>query len=308
MLLTFAPPAHVGRNLSNHIVTVWHRGEARINRLLGKLPSWGCTAHELTWYLPYDIMELIIDHIAHRTTLATLSLTCRSWYLIAAPHLHHTLVLGGRKTSDIPQGKERPLFRLRGHPMPLAVQEIWVRRRGESWFYPKMISRRDLRNFSAFANVHTLKIQRLEIDRFMPDIEHYFRHFSQTLQSITLLDPHCVPQQLSYFLSLFSNLDDVEIRTSGVPLPKSKSELVSFSTPKLRGRLKLRAFPWVKVWTSLIASCGGLRFSHIDLYKSKMCAPILMEACATTLETLRLSVIDLSFGKWFSMGLPTDSG
>ena len=297
----------VARNLSNRAVTAWYRAKAKINLLFRNSPSRGCSAHESIWYLPYEIMELIVDYITYPTTLIAFSLTCRSWYIVAAPRLYHTLTLERRKASNIFRGKERPLSRLRGHPIPLAVREIWMRQREVSWFDPREIGRRELRNFSAFANVQTLKIQRLDIDRFMPDIERYFRHFSQTLRSITLLKPYCTPRQLSYFLSLFSNLDDVEIRIGGMPLPESDPEHVPFSTPKLRGRLELDAFPWVEVWTYLIASCGGLQFHYMNLCMSKKCAPILLGACANTLETLRLSAMDLSVGKWFSMSLLTGS-
>ena len=49
----------------------------------------------------------------------------------------------------------------------------------------------------------------------------------------------------------------------------------------------------VETWTSLIASCGGLRFRYMDLWIVGGCAPVLLEACAKTLETLRFHVADL---------------
>jgi len=167
------------------------------------------------------------------------------------------------------------------------------------WFSPQAFSHRDLCYFSAFVNVHTLDLQYPEIHRFMPGVEHYFRYFSQTLQSIILFSPQCTPRQLSHFLSLFSNLDNIEIWGWGthtyLPVPTSDMQLVPFSAPKLRGRLILCDFRLVETWTYLITSCG-LWFRHMDLRKSENCAPVLLEACAKTPEMLQ---VDATNGKLF---------
>jgi len=135
----------------------------------------------------------------------------------------------------------------------------------------------------------------LDIDRFIPGIERYFEQFSPTLRSITLWDPRCTPRQLSYFLSLFSNLDNVDIRRIRTYVSSATihdTGLVPFSAPKFRGRLTLHEFPWAGTLKDLIASCGGLRFNYMDMKRVADCAPILLEACAETLETLRLDATD----------------
>jgi len=93
------------------------------------------------------------------------------------------------------------------------VKELRVEQLSDlsGWFAPQAFVHDDLRYFSAFVSVHTLKLQRLEIYRFTPFIERYLGHFSPTLRSIKLSKPSCTSRQLSHFLSLFSNLDDVEI-------------------------------------------------------------------------------------------------
>ena len=169
------------------------------------------------------------------------------------------------------------------------------------WFSARTFSHLDLRNFSALANVHTLKLQHFEIYRCMPNIKLYFGHFSQTLRSIALFDPRGTPRQPSHFLSLFSDLDDVGIwgsprLLSGTDPAVPDTTLVQFSVPKLRGRLTLRFFPWTATWTHL-ASYGGLRFRHMDLRWSTQCAHVLFEACASTLETLRFNAGDAVRGE-----------
>lgn len=135
-----------------------------------------------------DIVEMIVGYLlmGDLDTFKACSLTDRSWYITTVPHLHRTLTLG----------RDGPDF---------------SRRRLNPWFGPQALSSRGLRHFSAFTNVRTLRFEELEIHRFMPDIERYFGHLSPTLRSITLFNPYRNPRQLSHFLSLFSNLNDIEI-------------------------------------------------------------------------------------------------
>jgi len=145
----------------------------------------------------------------------------------------------------------------------------------------------------------------VEIYHFIPDSEHYFGGFLPTLRSIALSSPCGSHRQLSYFLSLFPNLDDVEVCAQDTCHPKdtvSNAQLVSISTPKLRGRLALFNFYWVETWTHLIALCG-LRFRHMDLRGSIGCAPVLLRACAETLETLRFNATE---GWLFCLDISTD--
>lgn len=212
---------------------------------------------------------------------------------------------------DIDRSEMEPLSKLHEFGLLHLVKTVRVKQGvGNSrWFVPQPFSDLDLCHFSTLANVHILKLQNVEIHRFMPDIEHYFGRFSHTLRSITLHDPSCTPQQLSHFLSLFSNLDDVGIQNSPRHEPNpttSDTELVPFSVPNLQGRLALDNFSWVEVWTHLIASCGGPRFRHMDLRMSGSCAPVLFNACAKTLETLRFDVKDDMAGKQLCICSCTD--
>ena len=170
---------------------------------------------------------------------------------------------------------------------------------GLPWFKPRVISRRDLRDFSTFAKVRTLRLQKWEIYYFMPNVKHYFGQLSPTLRPITLLELRCTPRQLSHSLSLFSNPDDIEIQHvfKFIPTPTDPgSELLPFSAPKLRGRLELHAFHWVGIWMYLINPCGGLQFRYVDLCRVDY-APCLLEACATTPETLTFPATDYLLGK-----------
>jgi len=256
-------------------------------------------------------VEIIITHLTCNTgALKACSLTCRSWYTTAAPLLHHSLTLTGDEL-EIGRRHLQPLFNLHRLGLIHLVKEIRLKQGFDvdHWFVPQAFTHLDLCHFFTLTNVHTLKLQNMGIDRFVPTLEHHFGHFSQTLRSITLYDPRCTPRQLSHFFSLFSNLDNIGIRNTLTRQPTTTTpdmELVPFSALELRGRLALYNFNWAETWVHLTASSSDLRFRHMDLHRSPSCAPILFEACAETLETLRLGRMDGSASEWFRVRLSAD--
>ena len=295
-----------GIKLSSRIATAWRRlGKTKANRPLINTTRDATPPPPLSF--PYDIVEMIIAHlIRHRDTLEACSLTCRSWYTAAVPHLHHTLTLMGSKPG-VGRSRLESLPKLHELGLIPLVREIRVKQKFGlgHWFAPLAFNHSDLDYFSAFANVHTLNIESMQIYRFMPGIERYFEHFSPTLRSITLSDLHCTPRQLSRFLSLFSNLEDIEIRNTHTYVSTTIPDTEPFpsSAPRLRGRLTLYNSGWVETWTHLISLSGGLRFRHMDLLNVGRCAPVLLEACAETLETLRIGARDDSVSELFHMSL-----
>ena len=62
---------------------------------------------------------------------------------------------------------------------------------------------------------------------------------------------------------------------------------IPLSIPPLRGRLTLVCFAGKKFVKAMIALFGGLHFRHMDLFEVRG-AQLLLDACAETLETLRL--------------------
>ena len=250
------------------MTVLWRRIKIRIGRLFGSARPKMRSTHESTCRLPYEIVEMIIA---------------------AAPHLYHTLnfhfgdeILG--QTCD----NLKPRSMLYDSGLTPLVREVRVLQ-SPGIYFPN-----NLLYFSAFTNVDTLRIQGLDIDHFMPDIEHHFGQLSPTLRSISLYNLSCsAPLELSHFLSLFPNLDDIDIRWPSQLYPSAPDpRVVPFSAPKLRGQLALYGFPLADAWESLISTCGGLRFRHMELRAVGGCAPILLEACAQTLETLRFYVPD----------------
>ena len=305
-----SPPVHT--NVSNLCITrtgislliriVWYRGKAMLSRLLSYTPPGTPPTGKPPFPLPHEIVAMIIADLTHdRRALKACSSTCYSWYIAAVPHLHHTITFGEYKsaTSHTKLGALSKLYEL--GILPLVAEVQVVQSTGSAtWFASRAFNRRNLRYFSAFANVQKLKLERADISSFMPEIERYFGQFSETLRSIALFAPRCTPRQLSRFLSLFSNLDNVEIRGFLLPRrPIPDPEFVPISVPRLRGRLVLASFPDAQTWGDLNTSCSGLRFHAMDLRNVGNCAPVLLEACSETLETLRFFPVD-AIGKYLS--------
>ena len=275
---------------------IWYRGKAAVSRLLNNAPPKIPRTCESTFRLPYEIVEMITAHLtSDLATLKACLLTCRSWYALALPHIHSTLLLGETKGVTL-RGNLRPLSKLYKLGLTPLVKEVLVRQgySNANWFLPCTFKNHDLRHFSAFSSVQSLKIQRLDLSHFMPCIKYYFEQFSPTLRSITLISPYCsAPQQLPHFLSLFPNLDDINIAYFRPPNNSDPhQELIPFSAPKLRGDLTISASRSIEIWLYLIAACGGLRFRYMGLYRVGDSAPILLEECAGTLETLKFYLTD----------------
>ena len=246
-------------------------------------------------------MEVIISYFIYELdTLLACSLTCYSWYIAAVPHLHHTLTIDNREC-----------YRWREHqwPSPLRnsyklgllplVKQLRIllpqyapcpQRRPPVGFTPKWLDTRALRYFSALTNLQELGIDDLEVCNFMPDIRRYFGHFAPNLRLLALRKPKGSCRQILYLIGLFPNLQDLKLC---YPIPTEEDEsvdsttLVPLSAPPLRGRLILTCFTRVTLIKEMITLFGGLRFRYMDLFRVK-CAPLLLHACAETLETLRL--------------------
>lgn len=284
---------------------IWYRSKAKINLLFGYTSPETISTCKPAFYLPLELVEMIIDHLIYDLrALKACSLTCFSWYIAAAPHLHHTITFKEKKFG-IARAELKPLPKLHKLGILPLAKEVRVCQSRELplWFTPPAFSRRDLHRFSAFRNVQKLQLERLDIFCFIPGVERYFGQFSPTLRSIALFAPRCTPRQLSYFLSLFSHLDDVEIRGfSSPPATTPVTEPVPVSAPRLRGRLVVSSFREVETWKDLMNG-GRLRFHDVDLRNVADCAPVLLEACSKTLETLRFFPAD-AIGEYIRTCLP----
>ena len=228
-------------------------------------------------------------------------MTCYSWYIATAPHLHHSLTIDDNiHFSNMGYRSFQTSYRL---GLLSLVKRLRIRR----WPYwskigvtPGRLCRRTFHRLSALTNLRELGIDDLEVSRFMPRIQRCFGHFSPTLQFLALRDPRGSCQQILYFIGLFPNLQDLKPQScssEGEQEITGDTTLIPLSTPPLRGWLTLTCFTRVTLIRDMIALFGGLRFRRMDLFGVK-CVRLLLDACAETLETLRLYPTD-SYGEVF---------
>ena len=219
-------------------------------------------------------------------------MTCYSWYIAAVPHLHHTLTIDGWEgyTRDEKYRWPTPLQKSYNLGLLPLVKRFRIRLKYGYEFGPKLLGRSTLRYFSALTNLQELGIDRLHISEFMPNIQQCFGHLSPTLRFLALTKPKGSCRQILYFIGLFPNLQDLKLNHTGLEEEQESADdaaLVPLSIPPLRGRLMLAYLAREKLMKDMIMLFGGLHFRYMDLYGVK-CAQLLLNACAETLEKLRL--------------------
>ena len=158
---------------------------------------------------------------------------------------------------------------------------------------------RILRQLSALSNVQKLEIERLNIPSFIPRVRQYFRDFLPTVQSLVLREPRGTHRQITYFIGLFQNLQDLGILYD----PRHFAEepdpaLTPAFIPPLQGWLKLMCFSGAGILKNMIDFFGGIRFRYMDLYGVNGMG-LLLDACAKTLECVVLDPTDC-FGEQLS--------
>ena len=250
------------------------------------------------------LVDLIISYFIYDTyTLLACSLTCYSWYIAAVPHLHHSLTTDDDDDDDDWTGTKyswpKPLRESYKLGLLPFVKRFRIRQLGIGFkFNPWSLSGRTLRYFSALTNLQDLGIDELNVSEFMPKIQQCFGHLSPTLRSLALKEPYGSCRQISCFIGLFPNLQDLKLHYAighAIGLDKEgstdDSTLIPLSTPPLQGRLTLICFTKEDLVKTMINFFGRLRFRHMDLF-GVSCTKLLLDTCAETLETLRLYPTD----------------
>ena len=242
---------------------------------------------------------MIITYLFYDTPgLLTSSLTCRSWHIAAAPHLHRTLITHTRHSNGDEKAKwPKPLLGASKLGLLPFVTELFISGGGleGEMFSIKQLYRRIERKFSALNNLRELTITNLDIPSFMPRIRRYFGQFSPTLQSLILKHPKGSPRQIVFFIGLFPCLEDLELYSCCAnPQEEAVDDLTLFpsSIPPLRGRLHAGYSEGDNLARTMINLFGGVRFVHMDLVRMGG-AKLLLDAGADTLETLVLDATDI---------------
>ena len=293
--LFVCPLCHVNDVTVVELLTnkLWYRGKATIQRYLTRGVLETSTSHSspITRF-PQELVDAIISYFIYDTiTLLACSMTCYSWYIAAVPHLHYSLTTDDWTTNPMDRKHRWPIPLQRSYNLGLLslVKRFRIRLSSRE-FGPDRLSGHTLRYFSALTNLQELGIDSLQISRFMPNIQQYFGHLSPTLRFLALREPKGSCRQILYFIGLFPNLQDLKLNyyfEEEEHESEDDAALVPLSIPPLRGRLILTCFTREMLVKDMIDLFGGLRFRCMDLFRVK-CVRLLLDACAESLERLRL--------------------
>jgi len=231
---------------------------------------------------------MIIAHVLLDTpTLKASSETCRSWYLAALPHLHHTLTLHGR-SSDIAGEWLTSLQRLDEMRLLSFVKRLQVEQSYASPHYrPTILHARSLVPFLALMSVQELRITKLDFSVFTLQAQQNLGRCMPMLRSLALRQPGGTYHQHICFIGVFPNLDDLKVIHDRVGQPAPYPAPSLQSAPPLRGRLELMWVGGESFVRDLSKLSGGFRFRHMDLFEVGG-TRFLLDTCADTLETLRI--------------------
>jgi len=240
---------------------------------------------------------MVIAHLVYDTrSLLACSLTSRFWYIAAVRHLHNTLITHTRGSiGDQKNEWPNPLLVASelGFLPSVTRLSICGGSSTSEEFSTRQFRRRTRRVFSILTNVRELSISFLDIPNFMPKIRKYFGQFSPTLRSLTLINPRGSYRQILFFVGLFPHLEDLGLHAGGSDLQGKANDLtlIPFSVPPLQGRLTARLCGGEDLASTMSDLFGGVRFHHMDL-SQVWGTQDLLDACADTLETLRLDASD----------------
>ena len=279
--------------INRFIKRVWDRTRAkihsRVNHPSDPLPIQTSPVAKI----PQEIVGVIISYLANDvSSLRACTLTCRSWHIAAARHLHCALFVG-----------IGPWNRKHRWPNPIRFMDTFgllpfvqtfriSNSSSKKAFSPKLFNSRILRQFSALANVKRLDIHGLDISRFIPKFRQYFGHFFPTVRYLTLRAPKGSHQQIIYFVGSFEHLTDFSIHGTKLDEePNVDQTLTPPFSPPLDGRLLVWHIRGVGFFREMARLLGGIRFTSMDIFDADDIR-FLLSACPKTLRKVRLYPTD----------------
>ena len=278
--------------------------------------------------LPLEIVEMITAYLAYDIrSLRACTMTCCTWYIAAAPHLHSTLTICTNPWYE--------KFRWPAHLWPMndygllpLVKKFRIRGsyNHNVTLSPMLLGWYILLPFLSFTSLQELEIAHLDTPSFIPAIRWIERYTLPTarflalgeepkeyrqhicilpaLRSLILREPKGSCRQIVYFIGLFQHLEDLKLIDVTVESDQADdSMLVPLFAPPLRGRLTAEHLRRVDLLKDMIDLFGGIRFRYMRLLDVRDGMELLLDACAKTMESVVLDPIDFRGERLFPKGM-----
>ena len=270
---------------------IWRRSKAKLMGGLAHKHSDPPTDLPQRRSFPPEIVEMIIAHLKYDTaTLKSCAATCFTWYRIAVPHVHRTLMLREWASSKFGNQPSNPLLSSFKYGLLPFVEQLDFRGTFAPghWDVPAVFDSRNMRYFRAMVNLQELKIGDLDFSKFPVGLGKYLGHFAPTLRSVALSWPKGTRRQLLDFFMLFPKLENVGISRypEGVRYEPLDNKPIVPISGVLRGTLTLKEFGDVELLKDMTVAFGGMGFTCMDLKNTPRAMRFVLDACADTLETL----------------------
>ena len=260
--------------------------------------------------LPRELINKILRYNDDLRTLKNCSLTSRAFYSAARPLIHRRMALGMKSATrsawpellsyedylgqaDVLHARHLSMAEERGLLRYGYVREVDLELGISN---PENVLQ--FQQLRTLETVHTLTIDRLDLQKFLPIFDHTFSQFVPTLRSLSLKNTRSDnAHQLAEFICQFPHLDDLTLNnpsgSDGMPLADSPpgSEWPRPQQPlPLRGHLELIGMgPLVQC---LLDLPGGIRFHSIEVRCHIKELAKLLVACSSTLEVLSIKCFE----------------
>ena len=224
--------------------------------------------------LPQEIVDYIVDYISEdRPTLFACTHLSRTWCIAARVHLHRIFTV-----SDF-AGFEA-VGDLQKMGMVHLVRKMVVARRIQhtDFLLPKTMT-----YLNAFTHLQELDVMYLNVRELLHWLYRHCGNLTSTVRTLTLRYPKGNTKQLLFFISLFSQLENLAVDSIETEPAFDVYVPTLECSPPLSGRLALTGIFDQEFMSGLASLQEGLKFRTVDL---QFCgeAQEVIDGCAGTME------------------------
>lgn len=236
--------------------------------------------------LPLELMEMIASYVDDVDALRSCTFTCRLGYLAAVRHLPFSITtlntMSSEQWSTLLKGLDE--FGLLPFLKRLSILAAY----GSDGFTPQHLDGPNLDCFPTLKHLQELRIDRLQISSFIPNIKRYFGHLEETLETLALGQPGASVREILYLIGHFPKLQNLKLCDFDSTMryeTEASWALVPPNKPPLRGWLTLDRFKGRWFADDLKILYGGFHFRCVRL-DNVDCTREVLDVCVETLETL----------------------
>jgi len=260
--------------------------------------------------LPQELVGEVINNLTHNTDAKSCSLVSKGWGYPARKRLFHYIHICPGVVEGWLSRSPESVQRMAPHIVKFELSDKYVAAWEQSFSWEGPLTQ--LISSLAPSPVRWLKIERFGVGCFnKTTLEQCFKPICHSLRSLMLDDLTASPEAMRYLISLFPNLEDIEIGVVPSMPTESASEWAGCGikhSQRLSGTF--RTHNWesrddLELLTAIASLSPRFRVISLVEITSLNWAAMrgLMEACSETLESAPLVWWEPSVGMYCYYGL-----